>query len=159
LTTFSAPIAARFDGRTIMRTFVGIGIVLLMAASAAFPQPASKEYEVGKAGLTLEGKITADDAMVKVTTLINEKTFELPAKSYSVKLTGGKSFVVTMRSEAIDSFLVVHDASGKQLEYDDDSGGDSDAQLTIDVKETATFRVFAGSLKGVGPFTLTIRTR
>ena len=142
-----------------MRSLFGPGIAFLLLASAAYPQPASKEYVVGKDGLTIEGKIAADDAQVKVTTEINDKIFELPAKSYLVKLTGGKSYVVTMRSKAIDSFLVVHDASGKQLDYDDDSGGGSDAQLTIDVKESATFRVFAASLKGVGPFSLTIRMR
>jgi hypothetical protein len=142
-----------------MRSLFGLGIAIMVMASAVCAQPASKEYVVGKDGLTINGKIAADDAKVKVTTEINDKIFELPAKPYSVKLTGGNSYVVSLRSKEIDSFLVVQDAGGKQLDYDDDSGGDSDAQLTLHIKETATFRVFAASLKGVGPFTLTIRKR
>jgi tetratricopeptide (TPR) repeat protein/CHAT domain-containing protein len=133
--------------------------------SAPPPNPSSpsekayeKAYVVGKDGLTIEGRLAADDAKVKVT-LDNGKVIELPAKRYLVNLTGGKQYVLTMRSKSVDSFLLVQDGSDKQLDYDDDSGGGLDSQLTLDAKETVTHRVFAASLERTGPFALTIRLR
>ena len=106
-------------------------LLLLLTLAARTPaQPTEKVHELGKTGLTLEGRIDANDAKVKVK-LDDGKTFELPAKRYLVRLPSGKSYHFTMRSKELGSFLILQDADGKQLVYDDDSGGDLESPLTF----------------------------
>src|SRR5260370_28044109 len=62
-----------------------------------------------------------------------------------------------MMSEDPDAFLVVQDAGGKQLVFDDDSGGNLNAKLDFTPPADGTYKVFAASLKGTGKFVLTVR--
>jgi hypothetical protein len=93
---------------------------LLLFAASANAQPSETVHEVGKDGLTIDGQVARNDAKVKVT-LVDGKIIEIPAKRHLVKLLAGKTYFVTLRSKAIDSFLIVEDAAGKQIDYDDDS--------------------------------------
>jgi tetratricopeptide (TPR) repeat protein len=140
-----------------MRPFVSL--LLLASVNAGLcAQPAEKIHELGKDGLKLEGRIDAGEPKVKVA-VDGGKTLELPAKSFLVRLSGGKSYRVTMRSNELDSFLVIRDADGKQLDYDDDSGGGLDAALTLDVKKDAVVRVHMAALEKVGKFVLEVREK
>jgi CHAT domain-containing protein/tetratricopeptide (TPR) repeat protein len=136
-------------------SFVAVLGALVVVGSLR-AQPAETVHEIGKAGLSIEGKIAADDAKVAVT-VAPGKSGELPAKRHLVKLLGGKSYRVTMRSKDLDSFLVVQDSKGRQVAFDDDSDSDLDAELTLDVKEDAVYRIHAASLKGSGTFSLLVR--
>ena len=55
----------------------------------------------------------------------------LPAKRYEVRLQGGKTYRLTMDSQELDSFLVLQDKTGKELAFDDDSGGNRNSLLAI----------------------------
>src|SRR5579859_5069298 len=112
-------------------------------------------HEVGKTGLTLEGKVAADDPKVKV--IVGARFGLLPAKVFEVKLQGGKQYRISLDSREIDSVLVVQDKDGKQLAWDDDSGGDLNSLLTLDVLTAATYKIHAASLKGAGGFTLKVQ--
>jgi len=131
------------------------GLVFNLSVGRAAAQ--DKVHSVGKDGLKIEGKVEADDAKVKISINPNAKvTIDLPAKMYRIKLNGGKSYQLDMVSDEIDSFLVVQDDKGMQLAFDDDSGGALNARLRLTPPKDGTYKVFAASLKGAGPFTLTI---
>ena len=53
----------------------------------------------------------------------------MPAKRFEVPLQSGKNYQLTMDSKELDSFLVLQDKTGKELAYDDDSGGELNAWL------------------------------
>ncbi len=129
-------------------------------AGAAAVQPAEgKVYTIGKGGLKINGAIDANDKRVAVRPPGIDKDFPLPAKMYQVKMTAGAKYQVLMRSDDLDSVLVIHDAGGKQVAFDDDSGGGTnglDSKLFIVPAKTGTYKVYAVSLKGTGKFTLTI---
>jgi CHAT domain-containing protein/Tfp pilus assembly protein PilF len=138
-----------------MRTIV-VPMCVLLFAAAVHAQPAETVREVGKDGLTIEGKIAADDAKVKVI-VAPGRTIELPAKPYHVKLEGGKSYKITMRSKELDSFLVFQDSMGRQVGVDDDSGGGLDAEISLAVRKDEICRIHAATVKGFGAFSLTVR--
>jgi hypothetical protein len=117
-----------------------------------------KVQSVGPKGLKIEGSVAQTDDKVEVA--VGDMRGKLPAKLYQVKLEAGKKYRMEMRSPAIDSFLVVQDQDGKQLAFDDDTGGGDnglDAQLDFTPPKTGTYKVFAATLRKFGKFTLTIR--
>ena len=69
----------------------------------------------------------------------------------TMKLTGGASYRLHMASADFDAFLVVEDASGKQLALDDDSGGGVkclDAQLDFTAPANGIYNVYTAALSG-----------
>jgi hypothetical protein len=121
-----------------------------------------KVYTIGKDGLKIEGKVEATDKRVNVRPPNIDKDFPMPAKLYQVKMNAGTKYEIIMRSDDFDSFLVIQDAGGKQLAFDDDSGKGNtglDAKLDFAPQAGGTYKVFAASLKGTGKFILTIRTQ
>jgi CHAT domain-containing protein/Tfp pilus assembly protein PilF len=140
-----------------MRPFVSL-LLFASVNTGLCAQPAERIYDLGKDGLKLERRIDAGDPKVKVH-VEGDKSVELSAKSFLVRLAGGKSYRVTMESRELDSFLIVQDNDGKQLDYDDDSGGGQDAALTLAVANDRTYRFFAASLKNTGTFIFRLRER
>ena len=65
-----------------------------------------------------KGMIAEDDAKVKPT-----QGAAIPAKRFEIRLQAGKQYRLTMDSKDLDSFLVLQDKTGKELAFDDDSGG------------------------------------
>jgi hypothetical protein len=122
-----------------MRLFVSL-LLFFVIAGALPAQTAEMVHELGKDGLKLTGRVVETDPKTKVD-VEDGKSLEMPAKRFLVKLLGGKSYRLTMRSKEIDSFLVIQDAAGRQLDYDDDSGGGQDAALTI-AMEAGGVRLF-----------------
>jgi heme/copper-type cytochrome/quinol oxidase subunit 2 len=137
---------------------VALGVLLASLAGRAYGQD-GKVQEVGKDGLKSKGKIEETDKKVEVKIPDIDKTFPMPAKLYQLKLKAGTKYRMTMSSDDFDAFLVVQDAGGKQLAFDDDSGGGSkglDAQLDFTPPKDGTYKVYAASLKGTGGYTLTV---
>ena len=133
-----------------------VGIALACLAGRAQAQD-GKVQTVGKNGLKITGTVAATDDTVLV--IVGEKMGRLPAKLYRVKMKGGTKYALNMKSDDIDSFLVVQDAGGKQLAFDDDSGGGTngfDSKLEFTAPRSGTYKVFAAALQKTGKFTLTI---
>jgi tRNA A-37 threonylcarbamoyl transferase component Bud32 len=111
----------------------------LAAAEAKLPI-----HEVGK-GLELRGQL--DGHTVQLV--------------YRVKLAAGTTYVIDMVTPnqlLLDPYLVLTDATGKQLAEDDDSGGGLNAQITFRPEQDGPFRIVATSINyGTGAFTLTVR--
>jgi hypothetical protein len=135
----------------------GLGVLALALAGTVLPAQAGDEkvLTVGKDGLKVEGKVSADDPKVKI--VVGPKSGELPATLHLVKLSAGKSYRITMDSSDIDSVLVIQNKAGKQIAWDDDSGGMLNSLLTLDVLKDGTYKVYTASLRGAGPYTLNIK--
>lgn len=133
------------------------GMVLFLASRATAQD---KVYSVDTSVLKIEGSVAAGAPKVKV--ILSAKSgVDLPAKSYLIKLLGGKSYQIDVTSDEIGPLLVVQDEKGMQLAFDDGSGGDGsggdlNARLLLTLPKGGTFKVFAASLKGIGRFTLTV---
>jgi len=101
--------------------------------------------------------IAEDDAKVKP---LNGAA--MPAKRYEVRLQGGKKYRLTMDSKELDLFLVLQDKTGKELAFDDDSGGGLNSLLLFTPSSDDTYAVFAAALqnqkgtKNSGDFVLKI---
>ena len=86
----------------------------------------------------------------------------MPAKRFEVRLQGGKQYRLTMDSKDLDSFLVLQDKTGKELAFDDDSGGGLNSLLVYIPSSDDTYTVFAAALqnqkatKNTGSFVLRI---
>jgi hypothetical protein len=135
----------------------GLGVLALVLAGTVLPAQAGDEkvHTVGKDGLKIEGKVEANDPKVKI--VVGPKSGELPATLHLVKLSAGKAYRVTMDSDQIDSVLVVQNKDGKQLAWDDDSGGMLNSLLTLNVLKDGTYKVYTASLRGAGNYTLNIK--
>ena len=80
----------------------------------------------------------------------------LPARVFEVPLQVGKTYRIAMDSKDLDSFLVLQDKTGKELAFDDHGGGNLNALLVYTAAKDDTYKVCAASVKGTGPFLLTI---
>ena len=56
----------------------------------------------------------------------------------------------------LDPFLVLQNAGGKTLAFDDDSGGGLNSKLTHKIDKDGDYKVYAAALGGTGNFTLKI---
>jgi serine/threonine protein kinase/formylglycine-generating enzyme required for sulfatase activity len=98
-----------------------------------------------------KGTIGEDDPKVKLS-----QEGALPCKRFEVRLQAGKKYRLTMESQDLDSFLVLQDKTGKELGFDDDSGGNLNSLLVYTPFSDGGYTVFAASLKGTGLFVLKI---
>ena len=74
-----------------------------------------------------------------------------------MKLEKGQKYVIDMKSTALDSFLRLEDAAGKQLAEDDDSGGKLDARIVFTPTEDGVYRLTTLAFDGrFGEFTLSV---
>ncbi len=87
-----------------------------------------------------KGMIAEGDAKVKT------RDGPLPAKRFVVALQGGKQYRLTMDSQDIDSYLVLQDKTGKELAFDDDSGGNQNSLLLYTPARDDNYTVFAAAL-------------
>src|SRR5437667_4882086 len=107
----------------------------------------------------IQGEITDKDARVKFQ-LDAKSARDMRAKPYDVQLVAGKTYTITLdavgKGKGLDPFLVVQDPDGKTIAFDDDSGGNLNARLTLRVPKDATYRIYAAALGGTGGFALNI---
>jgi Bacterial pre-peptidase C-terminal domain len=77
-----------------------------------------------------------------------------------MKLKPGKTYVIDMKSTALDSYLKLYDPAGKLLAENDDIAPNSlDSRIIFTPKEAGVYRITATSFeqRGRGAYTLTIR--
>jgi len=107
----------------------------------------------------MEGAIAEKDPVMKFEVAKNSVR-EMRAKPYDLPFAAGRTYTISLnaaeKTDNLDPFLVVQDSAGKILAHDDDSGGGRNAWLTLRVPKTGTYRIYAGTLRGSGGFTLTV---
>jgi len=86
------------------------------------------------------------------------------SKVHEVKLTAGKTYVISMDDAndpaamlVFDPYLRLEDAAGKELARDDDSGGKLNARITFPCAKSDTYKVVATCLVGTGSYVLRVR--
>jgi len=134
---------------------------LLVVTRAAADEPLKNTvHAVGPDGLRIEGEITATDRRVRFRLNDQGNQFEhyFQSKAYDVKFVGGRRYTITMDAvqSNLDSYLVLKDADGNTLAFDDDSGGKLNARIIFDAPRQGTYRIFAAAFSGTGRFLLKV---
>jgi hypothetical protein len=129
--------------------FVNFAWVIALATTAVSAdgsslqkKPADKVLTVGKEGIKLKGKLTDEAKNVP----------------YAIRMEAGKTYEIRLASKDFDAYLFVKDDKGKQLDYDDDSGGGTNSLLEFRAPASGVFQIIATSLgmDGAGDYTLHI---
>jgi hypothetical protein len=141
-------VATTFDGE------VGnYQLLVKPVAQAAQAKPIkTKAPELGKS-VSIEDKLTnADPKDAKVAG---------PAKIYEIELAAGIDYQFDLVSTDFDSFLRVLDKDAEELAFDDDSGGNLNAQLVFTPPAAGKYYIVAASLRagGAGDYTLSIEAK
>jgi alkyl hydroperoxide reductase subunit AhpC len=125
-------------------SFALVTLALLATYSAQAGGKKEKEFRV-------QDRLTDDDP--------KDKRRNGPCKVHIVTMRKGITYQIDMSSRQFDSYLFLEDSSGKQLAFDDDSGGNLDARIVFNCPRTAKYRVVctAYNEKGRGMFTLTVK--
>ena len=110
-----------------------------------------KVQTIPATGLNIEGSVSNNEPTVVA------KPGDLRTKTYQVKLTGGKAYVVEMNSQQFDTYLVVQDNDGKTIAEDDDSGGGLNSRLLLTPTKDGVFKIHAAALGGNGNFLLKVK--
>jgi len=89
-----------------------------------------------------------------------------PHKAFTVQLEQGKTYVITLRSNEMDSYLYVYDPQGALIAQDDDSGGGVtglDSRVHITANRAGNYVIACTALFDVPPqganFTINVRER
>ena len=131
--------------------FLTLAVLMLTPRTSAGQPAVIKVHEIPEKGLTFKGKL-------------NEKSPPLaalkgaPHTSYRVKLQKRQSYVIDLVSKDFDSFLILAEAAGKIVAYDNDGGKGQHSQLVIFASSGGIHRLLAASLnKQLGTFQLSVR--
>lgn len=119
------------------------GVVLCLPLPAALgqapPEKDEKVQTVGK-GLTIDGKLTADDPKDTV----QKNSYQ---KVHRIQFEQGITYVIDLVSLKFDAFLRLEDSAKKHLASDDDSGGFPHARLVFAPKKSGQYRIIVTSFK------------
>jgi hypothetical protein len=104
-----------------------------------------------------EGKVSSDDP--KVAWMIMGQELPLPAKKHAVNLEAGQKFQIDLvaKTPKFDPVLIIHDAAGKQIAFDDDGGGFPHSRLQFQTPKTGAYTLYAAALSGEGDYVLTLK--
>ena len=83
-------------------------------------------------------------------------------KSFTIHLEKGKTYVIDLESDEMDSFLRLYDPRGVIVANNDDGGGFLNARIRYQADETGNHEISASALDGPPPrggaaFVLTVR--
>lgn len=120
---------------------------------AVAPPPAGKPIDVEKqnGSVTINDQLNAGD----VSKLVANKV----AKEYVVTLKKGQTYQIDQTSPNLDSYLHLFDPAGKQLAFDDDSGGFPSARIVQRIDADGDYTIISTSFgsRSTGAFTLTVK--
>jgi len=136
-----------------MRSSLCCLAVSFLAATAFLAGTASRAADKKDGGMSLKLKdeLTKDDAKDKML----KNSYH---KAHAFKMTAGRGYRIDLKSTEFDPFLRLEDPSGKQVAFDDDSGGGLDAMIVYKAKESGEYKVIATSFRPdqTGKYTLII---
>jgi peroxiredoxin len=131
-----------------MVRYWAVALLALVPASGAVAQNAVIKVENN---YKVPGKLTADDP--------KDTVRDARAKIYRVEFKAGRVYTIDMSSRQFDSYLRLEDSAGRQLDEDDDSGGNLDARIIFNCTKDGEYRVIATSLgEATGNYTLSIKS-
>jgi len=108
---------------------------------------------VGKSLLNQAGALTAKDPLTKSTKLPPTARMKI----VNVPFQAGKNYVITLNSDAFDSYLILQGAAGMTLAEDDDGGGFPHARIAFQATQSGVHRIIVTSFDGkMGPYQLNV---
>lgn len=121
------------------------------------PTPAIGKLNLINGQATEKGNLALNDPKDRVQGIS-------PCKVYTIAMTAGKTYQIdlirTNNQIGFDPFLRLEDSAGKQLNMDDDGGGNLNSRLMFACNQTGEYRIVATSLGGqAGNFTLQVSER
>lgn len=137
----------------MFRSLVPCSMLVLAVLAAGVPAQDKKPQKIENGKLTIKGEVTDDDPALQVEVAPNIN-IPIKAKAYTVSMKKGKAYLINLDyvQAGWDPFLVIQDKTGKQLAFDDDSGGALKSKLLFSPKADADYIVYAGALNGTGQF-------
>ena len=109
----------------------------------------------GKILINVNGNLAPTDPLEPPQFLRNKNA---RMKVHPVKMEAGKTYVISLNSNAFDSYLRLEDPSGKTIAEDDDGGGFPNALIIHRCTQTGLHRVIATSFDGnTGPYQLIVQ--
>jgi len=127
-----------------MRSVLSLWALVLGIFSLALPERCLAQQSVGKNGLKINGNLAQNG----IERHFPEANRQLISQKHMVNLQAGKKYRVTLNSTEQDSFLIIADKNGKQLAFDDDSGGNLNSLINIEVPADGPYKVYACALGG-----------
>jgi hypothetical protein len=116
--------------------------------------PALKQHEVGRDGLKLSGTLRVTDPV----DVVNGRANNNRCQVFAVKMKAGQKYQIDLTSREFDAFVRVEDLRGRELAYDDDSGGMLNARLMFTPPAAGVYRVVAAGINNrFGGFELVVR--
>jgi S1-C subfamily serine protease len=110
---------------------------------------------LGKTLVNLTSALTMADAF-ETTPALREKNARM--KIHFMPMEAGKTYVISMNSAVIDSYLRLEDPTGKQVAEDDDGGGFPNARIVYRAAQAGVHRIIATSFDGkLGPYQLIVQ--
>jgi WD40 repeat protein len=123
------------------------------------PEPKGEEQPANRAiDRPAEGSFKKQDQLTETDPKDTVRR-NMHAKKHTVHFKAGKTYQIDMVSGAIDPYLRLEDANGRQLAEDDDGGGFPNARIIFDCQQGGVYRIICTSFNPneTGPFTLTVR--
>ncbi len=150
-----------------MKTLLRLSLALILAAGCLLHgslQAGDKDKkEEKKDGKKEDTKGPAKDVVVKAeltnADLKDKMQTQSYCKTYTYKMTEGRTYQIDMKSTDVDSFLRLEDAAGTQVAFDDDGGGFPDARIIYKAAKTGDFTIVCTTFdqNSTGKFTLTVK--
>jgi thiol-disulfide isomerase/thioredoxin len=135
--------------RSLCLALLGLSGLSLSASAAAGQEAKSEELKLGSDGrVRIESKLAAEDPVQ------NDRHYKL----YRVALQKDKSYQIDLVSKALDAYLYLKTADGKEIAEDDDGGGGLNARIIFTPPAAGTFQIVASTFtpRGTGDFSLSV---
>jgi hypothetical protein len=134
-----------------MTRFWAIALLAFMVAAAGLTQiSAGKEKDKE---FRVQGKFSKDDP--------KDQQRGGPSQVHVVPLQAGRVYTIDMVSKELDSYLRLLDGKDKQLDEDDDSGGNLNARIIFNCTKDGNYKIVCttfGADMSNGSYTLTVKT-
>ncbi len=136
------------------------GRYLIVANSIG--EDARGPYDIMLRRVSLDNQLAAGKMQILTGTLstMNEAFADgTPTASHEIEARAGERLDIAMMAGNFDAYLLFFDASGTKLSEDDDSGGGTNARLSVIAPTDGTYRIVANSYDSGtgGPYTITVR--
>ena len=130
-----------------MVRYWAIALIAVLFLVAGVSQGGGKQ----KDELNVKDRLTKDDPV--------DKRRNAACKIHTVRLKAGNTYTIDMVSGEFDSYLFLDDANGKQLDEDDDSGGNLNARIIFNCTKDGDYKVVCTAFdpQRLGNFTLTVK--
>jgi WD40 repeat protein/tetratricopeptide (TPR) repeat protein len=148
----------------LIRSEPGYHELVRQAPSQLFKteEPANPAPTEGQKLVLKDGRIEIQDELARLDRKDTKRRTSF-CKIYSIRLLAGKTYQIDMKhlGNKLDPYLRLEDETGKELAYDDDSGGFPDAQIVFECTRDGIYRIIATSYgaNDTGKYSLTVQQK